>query len=111
MKQALIVLGKQNAGLLQMTPELKSALMSVLHFAGERKRALEIESSKPAAMAFLEMDETSGTSEFVAALNGKHQTNIPEEYASKVLGNFAQQPAGYKSYNNRSGRIFGILGS
>jgi septal ring factor EnvC (AmiA/AmiB activator) len=111
MKQALIVLGKQNAGLLQMTPELKSALMSVLHFAGERKRALEIESGKPAAMAFLEMDEASGTSEFVAALNGKHQTNIPEEYASKVLGNFAQQPAGYKSYNNRSGRIFGILGS
>jgi len=111
MKQALIVLGKQNAGLLQMTPELKSALVSVLHFAGERKRALEIESGKPAAMAFLEMDETQGTSEFVAALNGKHQATIPEEYASKVLGKFAQQPAGYKSYNNRSGRIFGILGS
>lgn len=112
MKQALIVLGKQNAGLLQMTPELKSALLSVLHFAGERKRALEVETGKPAALAFLEMDEAaSATSEYVQALDGKHANTIPEEYASKVLGNFAQQPAGYKSYNNRSGRIFGILGS
>jgi len=110
LKQALIVLGKQNAGLIQMTPELKESLVSVLHFAGERQRALEVQSGKPIAQAFLQTEE--GASEFLHAVNGKlRAAPVPEKFASKVVGSFAQQPAGYKSYNNRSGRIFGILGS
>lgn len=110
MKQAITVLSKQNQGLLQITPEIQESLVSLLHYAGERHRANQV--SKDSPEVFLSVGES--TSEFVKAVQGKlTQAPLPEEYASRVLSSLVQveQPAGYKSYNNRSGQIFGILGN
>lgn len=112
LKQAVAVLSKHNEGLLQLTPEIKQSLVSILHFAGQRHRAYEVAKNAPKVLLDLSME--SSASEFVSAVQGKlTQAPVPEAYASQLLSAFVQtdQPAGYKSYNNRSGQIFGILGS
>eukprot|EP00397_Hematodinium_sp_SG-2012_P012718 GEMP01012896.1.p1 GENE.GEMP01012896.1~~GEMP01012896.1.p1 ORF type:complete len:716 (+),score=217.29 GEMP01012896.1:106-2253(+) len=111
LKNAVQVLSKHQAGLLELNPELRQSLKSVLHYIGERHRAFEIEKGRTPQV--LLSVESGASAEFVHATQGgrMHVAPLPEEYASRVVASFVQgaQPVASKSYNGRSGQIFGIM--
>lgn len=123
LKQAILVLGKHNANLLELSPEVKVSLKTVLRNAGQLHKAFQVEKgdddivAAPAkSTAFLSV-ETGMMAEYLNILQNPHPAPLMDtKTAARILNTaFAQesikQPAGYKSYNNRSGQIFGILQS
>jgi len=123
LKQAIVVLGKHNTNLLELSPEIKVSLKTVLRNAGQLHKALQVEKGAddivptPAkSTAFLSV-ETGMMAEYLNILQNPHPAPLMDtNTAARILNTaFAQesikQPAGYKSYNNRSGQIFGILQS
>lgn len=120
LKQAVVVLSKQNTSLLEMPPELKVSIKAILHNAGQLHRAFSVakgglDDDVPVKnAAFL---QTGAMAEFMDALQDPTTSQIMDtNMANRILATAltqesAKQPAGYKSYNNRSGQIFGIIQS
>jgi len=118
LKQAVEVLSKHQTNLIDLSPEVKLSLRSVLHNAGEIHRAMQLgkTDSNSKTTAFLSV-ETGAMAEYVRAVQEPIAIlTVDPSVATRVLAaafnqESSSQPAGYKSYNNRSGQIFGILGS
>jgi len=117
LKQAIQVLKKHQTGLLALSPEVKLSLKSVLHNAGEMHRAFQMDKSGSKTTAFLSVG-TGVEADFIRALQDPKATvTVDPSMASRVLAAAFNQesvpeiPKGRKSYNNRSGQIFGILES
>lgn len=119
LKQAVQVLSKHQTSLVDLSPEVKLSLKSVLHNAGEMHRAFQMDKADSGSKttAFLSVG-TGVMAEYIRAVQDPRSTalTVDQSVATRVLAAaFNQesnsQPAGYKSYNSRSGQIFGILGS
>jgi len=131
-KNAVDVLSKQHAGLIQMTPDIKQSLASCLRWAGlkhEELNALNKENdlflgnAKP-MVSLLQGASLAGVDlDIATALRGTGSAGIPPEYAEQILAHAAgvsgpamvQQrvggPATKEAYSPQSGPIFGILKS
>lgn len=134
-KNAIVVLGKHNAGLLQFTPAMEASVNSVLQAAsllvterltmatrhGRRSRGAGVDGDVPKPSSLLQSDaKFSATDKAVlrSPVDGRRPAvDVPVEYAARVLAtaaggttlaSFAQQPF-YKSYSSASGQIFGVL--
>eukprot|EP00747_Dinoflagellata_sp_TGD_P031138 gnl/TRDRNA2_/TRDRNA2_135085_c1_seq13.p1 gnl/TRDRNA2_/TRDRNA2_135085_c1~~gnl/TRDRNA2_/TRDRNA2_135085_c1_seq13.p1 ORF type:complete len:761 (-),score=273.78 gnl/TRDRNA2_/TRDRNA2_135085_c1_seq13:201-2483(-) len=134
LKNAIRILSKHNAGLIQMTPALQESVSSVLRWVATKHDELKVmdimkdsdvldtSAAKTRDLSLLSVGlrgkpATDADHEFLSALqsNAPIQSTIPIDFASRVLakaaGNeasFAQQPM-TKSYEPQSGAIFGIL--
>jgi len=135
LKNAILVLGKHHAGLLQLTPAVEQSLGSVLQYAAFKHE--EMIAGKAAGLSLLQRSSwaraqraTSSLQTDSAAEEGRlvnmmrnalqngneHPSILPAEYASQVLAkaasegpSFMQQPVAVKSYEPASGQILGIL--
>jgi len=129
-KNAIDVISKNHAGLIQMTPDIKQSLNSCLRWAGlkhEELNALNKEndeflgSAKP-MVSLLQGAALSGVDiDIATALRGTGSAGIPPEYAGRILAQAAgvsgaamvQQrvggPATQEAYSPQSGPIFGIM--
>eukprot|EP00397_Hematodinium_sp_SG-2012_P021765 GEMP01022507.1.p1 GENE.GEMP01022507.1~~GEMP01022507.1.p1 ORF type:complete len:693 (+),score=231.64 GEMP01022507.1:111-2189(+) len=111
LKNAILVLSKHHQGLIQMTPELQESVASVLKDAADRHAIRDAMTKNLKHPAFLSVAEGVEKQHryFLSALQGRVNVQMPANFASRIVASFAQQPAGFKSYNSRSGQIFGIL--
>lgn len=129
-KNAVDVLSKQHAGLIQMTPDIKQSLTSCLRWAAlkhEELNALNKENDEFLGSAKPMVSLLQGTSlagvdlDIATALRGTGSAGIPPEYAGRILAEVAgvsgaamvQQrvggPVTKEAYAPQSGPIFGIL--
>mmetsp|Transcript_22538 Transcript_22538/g.49814 ORF Transcript_22538/g.49814 Transcript_22538/m.49814 type:complete len:783 (-) Transcript_22538:86-2434(-) len=139
LNDALRVLGKHNAGLVQMTAATEQSLGSALRWVAlkhEELMQLGVEglslrggaTSRNSGTALIALSKTSEATDATSAEDavllqalrsgkaGPHA--LPVEYAARVLATvaghgqgaaFAQQPAHLQSYAPQSGKVFGIL--
>jgi outer membrane murein-binding lipoprotein Lpp len=137
LKNAVLVLGKHNAGLIQMSPAVTESMGSALRWVQlKHEELLELAANdqtgsllrgdKPQKKSASLLSLAAGTSAstginqaLLQALNKPKSAEIPIKFAARVLENaaaaqklpsFAQQPAGAgESYAPQSSQIFGVL--
>jgi len=135
LKNAIIILGKHHAGLLQLTPALQESLGSVLQWSAiKHDEMLAAKASKTGvssgisllsrwAWTHTQQGRTEEESKLMHVLrkalkgsNMKHQSVLPAEYAGQLLEKFArtgpalvQQSSKLPSYTPASSEIVGIL--
>mmetsp|Transcript_59641 Transcript_59641/g.130955 ORF Transcript_59641/g.130955 Transcript_59641/m.130955 type:complete len:773 (-) Transcript_59641:17-2335(-) len=138
LKNAILVLSRHNAGLLQLTPALESSVGSALRWAAlKHEEMLELgaegsRATRQSPLALLAAGRSArrearvvggGAAARLLALLGPREmaasAELPAKYASRVLAaaatqgaSFAQQqrqPAHLQAYVPQSGEIFGLL--
>merc|ERR1719498_635564 len=134
LKNAITILGKHNAGLIQMTPAIQESMGAALRWVAlkhEEMLAIAAEhstlrgTSSHSTIASLlqaagKSQESAVDAKMLSALTLGHPSpaDIPLEMGSKILERAAghasalvqtAQPAGFQSYAPQSGQIFGIL--
>jgi len=134
LRNAIEVLSKHNAGLLQISPGVKESLGAAIRWATmKREEMLELKgltskgdvAHKGAALLSLRSASSSSLASqdraLLKSLMLEQSTQLPTEYAAKVLAEAAAQttsafvqeksaqPAGFQSYAPQSNQIFGVL--
>jgi hypothetical protein len=114
---AIAVLSKHQAGLLQMTPEVKQAVSAVIHSASEKHQELfgtKPEAKKAEKAAFLQSaSENKEQAVFLQAVAGSYRPVLSEHSAARLISSFVETSAAphLGNYQSQSGSIFGILTS
>jgi len=134
LKNAITILGKHHAGLLQMTPAVQESMGSALRWVAlkhEELSEMEVEhnalrGSSPSTnvASLLAVASTAGNdassidAKLIKALSGEHTSNadVPIEFGTRILARAAKQAAALVqaapsagSYAPQSSAIFGIL--
>jgi len=135
LKNAVLILGKHNAGLIQMTPAVEESMGAALRWValkheellelGVEHNALRGSPVAPASVASLlsvatgKATDSALDAKLLKALSGAHPSTVevPLEFGSRILARAAGQAAALvqtaqpltESYNSQSGAIFGIL--
>jgi peptidoglycan hydrolase CwlO-like protein len=113
LKMAIQVLGKHNAGLLQIDQSLTEGLQSVLHAANEKHIELFGKSGfDPKAHTSFLQANTGVNAIFLQSVQPNFEPTISEKYGAKIVSSFAQTSAPHlDGYSSQSGQIFGIINS
>jgi len=114
LQNAIAVLSKHQAGLLQLTPEAKAAVNAVIHSASEKHE--EMFGKKPEAKAtkaaFLQA-ENKEQAVFLQSVSSSYKPLLSEHSAARLISSFVDTTAAphLGNYQSQSGSIFGILTS
>jgi hypothetical protein len=116
LQNAIAVLSKHQAGLLQMTPEVKQAVSAVIHSASEKHEELfgkKPEAKKAAGKAAFLQAENKEQAVFLQAVYSKERPVLSEHSAARLISSFVDTTAAphLGNYQSQSGSIFGILTS
>jgi len=135
LKNAITILGKHNAGLIQMTPAVEESMGSALRWVALKHEELlainaehnTLRGSPKTVASLLAVAARAGTakdSAFDASMlkslteSRASAVDVPLEFGSRILARAAKQasslvqtaqPDGRQSYEPQSGQIFGIL--
>lgn len=137
LKNAITILGKHNAGLIQMTPAIQESMGAALRWVALKHEEMLAISAEHATLRGTSSRSTVASLLSVAMKGGKAQdsavdtallqalaaghpstADVPLEFGSRILARAAgqgsslvqtAQPAGFQSYAPQSGQIFGIL--
>lgn len=112
LQNAVAVLSKHQAGLLQMTPEVKQAVQAVIHSASEKHEELfgkKPEAKKSANKAAFLQAENKEQAVFLQAVGGAYKPVLSEHSAARLISSFVDTTAAphLGNYQSQSGSIFG----
>jgi len=114
LQNAIAVLEKHQAGLLQLTPEVKSSLQSVIHLAAEKHFDLTGERPNIKNTAFLQSGaEATAQAVFLQATASEYKPVLSAHSAGRLISSLVDTSAAphLGNYQSASGSIFGILTS
>lgn len=110
LQNAIAVLSKHQAGLMQMSPEVKQGVSTVIHAASEKHKELFGKTPEIKNSAFLQTKEQAI---FLQAVSGSYKPVLSEHSAGRLLSSFVDTTAAphLGPYQSQSNSIFGILTS